>query len=174
MAGDSFYYLGKILKTYGNNGHLLVRLEVDDPEEYTSLETVYLDLDGERIPFFLDEIEIKHNQKAVFRFQDVSSIEEAEIYTGRKIFLPLKNLPKLEGNKFYYHEVTGFSVIDKKHGSIGTITGILDLPHQSLFRIMHGKKEILVPVVDEIIKQVDREKKIIHIEAPEGLIEIYL
>jgi 16S rRNA processing protein RimM len=119
-------------------------------------------------------IELKHNQKAVVRFQDVSSIEEAEIYTGRQIFLPLKKLPKLEGNKFYYHEVTGYSVIDKKHGLLGIINGILDLPNQSLFQIMHEKREILVPVVDEIIKRVDREKKIIFIEAPDGLIEIYL
>jgi len=174
MAGDPYYYLGKILKTYGNKGHLLVHLDVDNPEEYLNMESVYLDLDGERIPFFLEVIELKHNQKAVVRFQDVSSIEEAEIYTGRQIFLPLKKLPKLEGNKFYYHEVTGYSVIDKKHGLLGIINGILDLPNQSLFQIMHEKREILVPVVDEIIKRVDREKKIIFIEAPDGLIEIYL
>jgi 16S rRNA processing protein RimM len=174
MAGDPFYYLGKILKTYGNKGHLLVHLDVDDPEDYLDLKSVYLDLDGERIPFFIEEVELKHNHKAIFRFQDVFSIEEAEIYPGRKIFLPLEELPELEGNRFYYHEVTGYSMIDKKHGLIGTISGILDLPHQSLFQVVQGKHEILIPVVDEIIKQVDRENKTIFIEAPEGLIEIYL
>jgi len=174
MAGEHFYYLGMILKTYGNKGHLLVLLDLDNPEDYLGLKSVYLDLDGEQIPFFIEEFEVKQNFKAVIRFQDVTSIEDAEIYSGRKMFLPLAELPKLEGNRFYYHEVTGFSVVDKNHGRIGMIRGILDLPYQSLFQVMQGKHEILIPVVDEIIKHVDRENKTIFIEAPDGLIDIYV
>ena len=174
MAADPFYYLGKIIKTYGNKGHVLVHLDVDQPEDYLDLKSVYLDLDGERIPFFVEEIELKHNSKAVFRFQDVSTTEDAGIYTGRKIFLPLKDLPDLKGNKFYYHEVTGFAVIDKTRGPIGSVTGILDLPRQSLLRVMHENKEILIPLVDEIILEIDRVNKTLFIEAPKGLIDIYL
>jgi len=174
MARDSFYYLGRIVKTFGNKGHLLIHLEVDDPERYSELESVYLDLDGERIPFFIEELELKNHRKAVIRFQDVTDIEEAEIYIGREMFLPLSELPSLDGNHFYFHEVIGFNVNDIRHGMIGTIGEILELPQQSLFRIMKGNREILIPVVDDIIKRVDREDKTIYIEAPEGLVEIYL
>jgi len=174
MSGEPFYYLGKILKTYGNKGHLLVLLDVDNTEDYFQLKSVYLDLDGEHIPFLVEEFELKQNLKAVIRFQDVTSIEEAEIYTSREMFLPMTELPRLRGNQFYYHEVTGYSMVDKKYGLIGIIKDILDLPHQSLFQVMHGKQEVLIPVVDEIIKQVDRKNKTILIEAPDGLLDIYL
>lgn len=174
MADQGFFYLGKILKTYGNKGHLLVMLDVDNPGEYLELESVYLDLQGERVPFFIDELELKHNKKATLRFQDVNSIEDAEIYPGLEMYLPSSQLPPLEGDRFYFHEITGFRVVDRKYGEIGLIEDVLELPHQSLFQIKWGEKEILIPVIDEVIRSVDRENKILEIEAPEGLIEIYL
>jgi 16S rRNA processing protein RimM len=90
------------------------------------------------------------------------------------MYKPIAGLPVLKGKHFYYHEIKGFQVVDQNHGNIGVIDDILELPHQSLFQIRHGEKEILIPIVDEIIQKVDRRKKLLLIEAPAGLIEIYL
>ena len=174
MNRDDFFYLGKILKTHGNKGQVIVLLDVDDPEDYLALESVYLDLHGERIPFFIGSLELKHNRKAVIQFQDFDSIEDAESLQGLEMYLPITKLPALKGNRFYYHEIIGFAVVDQQHGDIGLVEDILELPHQSLFQIRHGSKEILVPIVDDIILKVDRKKKQLLISAPEGLIEIYL
>jgi 16S rRNA processing protein RimM len=174
MPNNDFYYLGKILKTFGNKGQLMVHLDVDEPDKYERLESVYLDIYGERIPFFITRVELKNRNSAVFSFADVSSSDEAEEYTGREMFLPVSNLPPLSGKQFYFHEVEGYMVTDSMHGELGIVESILDLHQQALFQIRHGEKEILIPVVDQIIKNIDRERKIIHIEAPEGLIEIYL
>lgn len=174
MAEPGFFYLGRILKTFGNKGHLLALLDVDNPEEYLQLESVYLNLQGTQVPFFIEELEIKHAKKVMLRFQDVYSIADAEIYSGLEMYLPLNQLVPLEGDQFYFHEVKGYQVIDRQYGEIGLIEDVLELPHQSLFQIKWGDREILIPVVDEIIKQVDREHRIVKIEAPEGLIDIYL
>ncbi|MEI6173155.1 MAG: ribosome maturation factor RimM [Bacteroidota bacterium] len=174
MNKDDFYYLGKILKTHGNKGQVMVHLDVDDPEKYLDLESVYLDLHGERIPFFIATLDLKHNQKALIQFQDFETIEDAESLAGLEMFMPITELPPLKGNQFYYHEIIGFRVTDHKHGDIGVIEDVLDLPHQSLFQIRFGEKEILIPVVDEVIQKVDKKKKLLLIKAPEGLIEIYL
>jgi 16S rRNA processing protein RimM len=174
MNKDDFYFLGKILKTHGNKGQVLVHFDVDDPEAYENLESVYLDLHGERIPFFIDSIELKHNRKAVTKFQDFDTLEDAESLQGLEMYLPVTQLPKLSGNRFYYHEIKGFNVMDEHHGDIGFIEDILELPHQALFQVRFGEKEILVPIVDEIILKVDRKKKVLFIDAPAGLIEIYL
>jgi len=174
MKNTGFYYLGKILKTFGNKGQLMVHLDVDDPEKYQKLESVYLDVYGERIPFFITSVEIKSQNSAVFKFADVDSADEASEYTGKEMFLPSSELPALSGKQFYFHEVEGFGVIDTLHGNIGIIETVLDLPRQALFQIRHGDREILVPVVDEIIVEVNREQKTITITAPEGLIDIYL
>jgi 16S rRNA processing protein RimM len=174
MNKDDFYYLGKILKTHGNKGQVIVQLDVDDPEKYLGLESVYLDLHGERIPFFIETLDLKHNRKALIQFQDFATIEDAESLAGLEMYLPVTDLPALKGNQFYYHEIIGFRVTDHKHGDIGVIEDVLDLPQQALFQIRFGEKEILIPVVDAVIQKVDKKNKILMIKAPEGLIEIYL
>jgi 16S rRNA processing protein RimM len=174
MNKEDFYYLGRILKTHGNKGQVQVHLDVDDPEIYQNLESVFLDLHGERIPFFISSLELKHNRKAVVKFQDFDTLEDSESLQSLEMYLPVTELPPLKGNQFYFHEIIGFQVVDQNHGNIGMIEDIIELPHQSLFQIRHGEKEILIPVVDEIIQKVDRKKKVLMIEAPAGLIEIYL
>ena len=88
--------------------------------------------------------------------------------------MPLEFLPKLEGDKFYFHEVTGFTVEDVNFGKVGVIKGINDTTAQALFEIDREGVEILIPMNDEFIKKVDRKKKIILVETPEGLIDLYL
>jgi 16S rRNA processing protein RimM len=174
MYKGDFYYLGKILKTHGNKGHVMVHLDVDDPDAYSKLASVYLDLHGERIPFFILAMDLRHNRKAIVKFQDFDTLEDAESLQGLEMYLPIDKLPALKGNRFYFHEIIGFKVTDLNHGDIGVIEDILELPHQALFQVRHGEKEILIPIVDEIIQKVDRKNKLLLIDAPAGLIEIYL
>lgn len=90
------------------------------------------------------------------------------------MYLPLSTLPKLTGNKFYYHEIEGFTVVDKSFGLVGNVKDVLDYTNQAVMQIFNGEKEIMVPINSHIILRVDREKKEIAIQAPEGLIEMYL
>jgi 16S rRNA processing protein RimM len=173
MNKDDFYYLGKIAKPFGSKGQVVVFLDVDEPLHYRKLESVYLDLDGEWVPFLIESVEIRSGRKALFHFEDVNTAEDAAAYTGREMYLPLASLPPLKGKKFYYHEVKGFSVIDASHGNIGILVKILDLPRQPLLQVAHGDKEILVPLIDEVILKIDRKKKEIYLQIPEGLIDIY-
>jgi len=174
MSKDDFFYLGKILKTNGSKGHFLVFLDVDNPARYKKLETIFIGIDNDRIPFTVEEIELRQRNTARILLEDVHSDEDARIYVGREMYLPVSMLPPLKGKKFYFHEITGFRVIDQKHGFIGTINTILDMPQQPLMQVSHGKKEILIPLIDEVLVKIDRKKKEIQVKAPDGLIEIYL
>jgi len=174
MHKDEHYYVGKILKTHGNKGQVLVHLDVDDPAEYLEMESVFLDLHGERVPFFIESVELKHNNKAIIAFQDFNSTDDSECLTGLEMFLPVTNLPPLTGSQFYFHEIIGYQVFDDAYGDIGIVQDILELPHQALLQVRNGEKEILIPVVDEIILKVDRDLRTVNISAPIGLIDIYL
>jgi len=174
MHPDEFYYLGKIMKRHGNQGHLVALLEVDNSGDYKDLESVYVDIAHERIPFFIESVEILEKKKLILRFQDVLTADHADSFTGLELYLPLVSLPELDGNRFYFHEVKGFRVIDETSGELGIIEDILDLPQQALFQIRHQGKEILIPIVDEVICKVDRATRTIHIRAPEGLIDLYI
>ncbi len=162
------------MKPFGSKGQVVAFLDVDEPLHYRKLESVYLDLDGEFVPFLIESVEIQAGRKVLFHFEDVNTADDAVAYTGREMYLPLDSLPPLKGKKFYYHEVKGYSVIDEIHGNIGILVQVMDLPRQSLLQISFGEKEILIPMLDEVIVKVDRKRKELLIRAPEGLIDIYL
>lgn len=174
MNLDTFYFLGKILKPVGHQGHVMIVLDVDNPDDYRSLEQVYIDLDHEQVPFAVTSVEIRGKKKALIKLSEVDSADHAEAFTGLDLYLPLSTLPPLTGNKFYFHEIIHFHVLDENYGNIGMIEKVLELPNQALLQIRFHQKEILVPVIDEIIRSVDRDQKVLFIKAPEGLIGMYL
>ena len=83
-------------------------------------------------------------------------------------------LPEKEGNDFYSHEVVGFLVVDEEKGELGNVQEIIEYPTQSLIQIVINGKEVLIPIHDDIIQDVDRAGKKILIKAPVGLIDMYL
>lgn len=170
---DGYFLLGKIIRTHGYKGGLKAVFDVDQPQEYRELDMLFVEFRDKLIPWVIEGIHFENN-KANLKLADLKDMEGAEKLVGHFIYLPNELLPKLKGNKFYYHEVAGFKVHDEKHGDIGKIDRVIDLPNNPLFAITFNEKEILLPVSDEIILKVDRRKKLIEVRAPEGLIEIYL
>ena len=172
MNKSDCYQLGRITKPFGVKGQVVMFLDVDSPEEYIDMDSAFVDVKGTLVPYFF-HIDSLNGNKATVTFEEISA-EEALSLVGRELYLPLDLLPKLTGNQFYFHEVVGFRVIDDEHGDIGVIQSIIDYPAQPLFQIMKEGVEILIPVIDPIIKKVSREEKIIYISAPNGLIDLYL
>ena len=172
MTKEECYRLGNITKPFGIKGQMVFYLDVDSPDDYADLDSAFVEVEGALVPYFFKVDNINGN-KAVVTFEDLTP-QEAQALAGHDLYLPLDLLPELTGNQFYFHEVTGFKVIDVEKGEIGIIQSIIEYPAQPLFSIMNGDKEILIPVIDPIIKKVDREQRTITIEAPNGLIDLYL
>jgi len=175
MNKDDFYYLGKITRVSGCSGEVAIFLEVDEPSKYTNLKSVFIDVAKNLIPFEIKSVKLKPNSnKAVMRLQDITSIEQATKLINCELYLPLSQLPPLKGKHFYFHEVIGFSIIDKIHGNIGTVCQVMDLGVQSLLQVINNGKELLIPINDDVIVSVNRTERMIEITAPDGLIELYL
>jgi len=172
MNKENCFYLGKIVKPFSFKGELVAFLDVDNPLEYAKLDGVYIEINDRLVLYEIDTMRINNN-KAFVRFKD-TSVEDSGRLVGKNLYLPLELLPELTGTKFYYHEVTGFKVYDTAFGLVGTITEIIDNSSQALFVIDNNGKEILIPIIDQIILSLDRKQKSITITAPEGLIELYL
>ncbi len=172
MEIDECYNLGRITKPWGVKGQLVLFLDVDTPEDYRELDSAFVEEKGRLVPYFF-HIDQLNGNRAVATFEDMTADEAARL-VGHDLYLPLSLLPKLEGNKFYFHEVVGFDMVDSQYGPIGKLQQVIDNPAQPLFQIDNQGKEILVPVIDQVIDRVDRDKKTIFITAPNGLIELYM
>ncbi|UUV21900.1 ribosome maturation factor RimM [Paenimyroides aestuarii] len=168
------FYLGKIAKKFSFKGEVLVFLDTDEPELYTELESMFVEINGHLVPFFIEKASIHKEKFLRTQFEDVHSEDAADDLVGKDVYLPLTMLPKLEGNKFYYHEVVGFDAIDQRLGNFGTIARISDNGVQALFEVQKDDALILVPLIDAFIIEVNRENKSILFNTPEGLIDLYL
>ena len=174
MRKKDCFYLGKIAKKFSFKGEVLVYLDTDEPEMYTELESMFVETNGHLVPFFIERSSIHREKFLRTKFEDMESEEEADTIVGKDVYLPLTILPKLEGNKFYYHEVQGFKAIDQRLGTFGIILRIVDNGVQALFEIENGEAIILVPVIDEFIIEVNRVDKSILFNTPDGLVDLYL
>lgn len=174
MHKDDCFYLGKIAKKFSFKGEVLAFLDTDEPELYENMESVFVEFDGQLVPFFIEEATLHKNKFLRIRFEDVNNEEEADRLIGCELHLPLQLLPELEGNKFYYHEVLGFEVLNSQNEYIGILESINDSGAQPLFVIDRHGTEILVPLIDQFIIQVDRAHKKLILNIPEGLIDLYL
>ena len=166
------FYLGKIVKKYSFKGELILKLDTDEPEIYENLNAIFLDMGKTLVPYFIESSLFQKGNHMRIRFEDVYSEEDAEFLLKRDAYLPLNLLPKLKGNQFYFHEVTGFVLEDVNFGKVGIIASINDTSAQPLFVVTTDSTEILVPMVDDFIEQIDRVNKKIIVRTPEGLIDM--
>ena len=174
MRKEDCFYLGKIAKKFSFKGKVLIYLDTDEPELYENLESMFVECGKHLVPFFIENSSLHKNDFLRVRFEDVKDEEEADALLGNHVYLPLKMLPKLTGNKFYFHEVIGFEIEDKRFGFVGEIQSINDSSAQPLFEVLNGDVEILIPMIDHFLVKIDRENKKVLMDLPEGLIEMYL
>ena len=173
MKKEACFYLGTIIGKYSFKGELLVKTDTDNINSYNSLTSVFIDIENRLVPYFIKHCLVHKSSLLRFKLEDVSGEEAANVLLRKKIYLPLELLPKLTGNKFYYHEVIGFKIIDQKKGEIGTILKINDQTAQPLFEVNDGNKKILIPLHDDLLINLNRKDKSILVNLPDGLIDLF-
>lgn len=178
MDIEGCFYLGYTSKVHGKHGELIVKLDVDSPEGYKKLESVFVRMqktDNLLVPFFMESTVLQNNGALRLKIADVNSADQAKAMVGKEVYLPLEKLPKLTGNKFYFHEVVDFEVKDVNLGGVGRIIKVLDYPTQAVMEVKHvSGKEILIPITDEVVVNLDRKLNVMEVKTPEGLVAIYL
>ena len=174
MRKEDCFYLGKIAKKFSFKGEVLLYLDTDEPELYENMESVFVEFNKNLVPFFIENSSLHKNDFLRVQFEDVDTEEEADSIMNCDVYLPLSMLPKLSGNKFYFHEVIGFELEDKRLGIFGKIVSINDTTAQPLFEVLNGEVEMLIPMIDHFLVEIDRENKKVIMDLPEGLVEMYL
>lgn len=174
MDKTACYQLGYIAKLHGYKGEVSLFLDVTDPSEYKKLDQLMIELDGHLSPFFIERYQLKTKGFATVKFEGIDSEEAARVLLRKNAYLPAAELPELGNKNFYDHEVVGFKLIDINYGEVGTIVQIIDLAVNPLIQVDAKGKEVLIPLLDGLVHLVDREKRELHVESPEGLIDLYL
>ncbi len=170
------FNLGYVAKLHGFKGEVSLFFDVTSPEDYASLDAVFIDLNEILTPFFVDSIVLNNKGFARVKFEGVDTENEAKALLNKELFLPIDLLPQLSGNNFYDHEVIGFKVIDENYGEVGEVLQVIDYKTNPLLQVFNSQleKEVLMPLNNDLVQNVDREKKEMHVKVIPGLIEMYL
>jgi 16S rRNA processing protein RimM len=172
MTKEDCFFLGHVAKLQGYKGEVSIHLDVDNPEKYKSLESVFVEINNLLTPFFISKIELRQKKFAHVKFEEVDTQEKARKLLGKELFLPIELLEESEQDEFYIHELTDYLVIDENYGVVGKIIQIIEMELNPLMEISNERGEILIPLQKEIIQKIDKEKLELHVSTPEGLIEI--
>ncbi len=174
MTKDDCFQLGHITKTHGLHGEVVFFLDVDDPDEYDDLESILIEVRGELLPYFIESMSVNRD-RAIVALEGVDTIDEGKKLINCPLWMPLDNLEEItDPDRFYYHEIIGYQVVDEADGALGTVSSVVTMATQDLIEMNYKGQEMLIPINSAIVKTVDRETKTLNVALPEGLLAVYL
>lgn len=170
---QDFFEIGKTIKTHGIHGELII--EAKNPKFIENIkESVFLEIDGILVPFFISELKTKGTDRARVKFEWIDSETQAKKLLNCSIYLPTKDISlsdiDFENN---YELLKGFIVSDNTYGELGAVNYFIESDNNPLISITYKSQEILIPIHPNLIKEINQRKKTILIECPKGLIDIY-
>lgn len=171
MAYSAGILLGKIIKSYGFDGTVAVKLEKVFDCKIPEMESVFLETEGKLVPFLVSSCDIVDNTLIRIRFDGYNSLEKINEFIGCKLFLT--SSAKNEDDGTDLNSLQGYQIRTTENNVVGTILEIIENPGQILLNINTSlNKKILIPFHEDFIVRIDNKKRIITMELPEGLTEI--
>ncbi|MFZ4058685.1 MAG: ribosome maturation factor RimM [Ferruginibacter sp.] len=170
---DQYFKIGKLAASFGLKGDLVLQHSLGTPPTTASLKVIFIEeKKGSFLPFFIESITVRTPTELLIRLEGIDSKELARKLTPREVWIPEKEFRKLAEPSAPI-SLLGFSLIDGKR-NLGEIIEVIEQPHQLLCAIMIEGKEVLVPIHQESLKKIDAKQRKIHVELPDGLLDIYL
>jgi len=178
LQRQDFVTIGKILKTFGNKGEVLVKPLTDFPERFKVLNYAYL-YNEDTESFVINQINKsyvfelkdvrKHKENLVIKFAGYESIEQAESLVSLFIEIEGKSRVPLKDGEFYYYEIMNF-VVYSDGKKLGSLSAVVNYGGNDLFVIeTEAKNELLYPAMKDLIIRIDYSEKKIFVERIEGL-----
>ena len=170
MAYNANILLGRISKVHGFEGAVTVKLEKTFIENIPDMESVFLEIEGKPVPFFIEESDYSGGDILRLIFTGYNTFEKVNEFTGCKIFL---TTGESNNNGTDIKTFNNYKICLADNSLVGIIREIIENPGQWLLQILTpAGKELLIPFHEDFIRSVDNRKKIIIMDLPEGMLDI--
>lgn len=166
---EDVYKIGVIGKTHGIKGELSIHVD-DDVFDRVDADYLVLRLDGIFVPFFMEEYRFRSEEVVLMKFVSVDTQERARELTGTEVFFPRHLAESEEETEMSMAQIVGFSIVNDADGKeVGRVENIDDSTVNTLFELDNG---ILIPATDDMVTEIDMEKRIVRMLLPEGLLDL--
>lgn len=167
--------IGALKKPHGLTGELKVHIQETYLEDFLSAKVLFLKMDGKLIPYFVENIRV--GSAIIVKVEDINSKEKALKLASKELFLQTdKLIPDSEKTLIVegleYEPYVGFQLEDITLGTIGPIKRVEEFPQQEIAIVLYQEKEVMVPMNEHFIIEIDEAAKVVKVDLPEGLLDV--
>lgn len=167
---DKYFEIGQIVNTNGLKGFVKVKPFTDDIKEFETFETIYVQKKTELIEFKIESVRYTKNM-VLLKLKGIDTIEAAEDLRNLYIKVSREQLPELQENSYYIVDLLECEVITVEGEVLGEMEDVFNTGSNDIYVVKNGEgKQILLPAIKEVIKNVDIPNRKITVKLMEGLI----
>ena len=168
---EDVYRIGLINKPHGVHGELLFTFD-DDIFDRMEADYIICMMDGILVPFFFESYRFRSDSTALIKLEGIDTEQQARRMTNVEVFFPKEHAEELEDNELTWSYFVGFLIKDVNEGEIGKVIDVDDSTINTLFVVDHNDTEVLIPAQEDFIVDLDREKRVITMQIPAGLLDL--
>lgn len=175
MNKQDFRKAGTVSKVNRKTGELIIIFGNKRPDFALDSNEIFLEIDGGLVPFFIEEKGLISPDYFRVTLEDYDDPDVALRFIGCSVYLSADEISNPAGvDEFDPDLVVGFMVYDETHGALGEVASIIESPEQVLLQVFRDGTEILIPFTEAFLLGYDLNRKIISLDLPDGLVDLYL
>lgn len=165
--------VGKIVAVHGLQGAVVLKQIIDDRSWLKKGDVLFIELKRDSfIPYFVETAKAANDEDYIISLDDVTNAEDARVLVNKTVYAKEEVLETAQVDSPLMY--IGFNLVDKEKGGLGVIEDVLLVGPQWLARLSIEGKEVLIPLVPDMILDVNKRNKFIRMALPDGLLEVYL
>ena len=162
--------IGQIVNTFGIKGMVKVKPFTDDIRRFDELKTVYVEKNSTKTEYEIEEVKY-HKDMVLIKFKGIDKVEQAEMLRNSYLTVSRDSVEKLEEGRYYIVDLLGLEVYTDEQVLLGTLEDIFNTGSNDIYVVKDKQgKQILLPAIQDVVKQIDIENKKIIVHLLPGLI----
>ena len=169
---NQYNSIGKFVATHGLEGELVLQHNLGKKTGLKGLEALFLESGpNQMIPYFISHARIKDAGSLHIKLEGIQTKEAARKFIQKEVWLQEKDFAQFAAASSSI-SLLGYQIINHTD-PIGEVIEVIEQPHQVLCRILFEGNDAFIPIHAETLKKIDKKKKQVYVELPEGLLDVY-
>lgn len=169
---SEYIKIGRIVATFGVKGELVLKHSLGKKTQLKGVEALFIEeKKNSFLPYFIEKVTIRNEEELLIQFEGITTKEKAFIIAQKDVWMQKESFNK-QVDKSAPISFLGYKMYANDE-LLGEVIEVIEQPHQILCSVMVNEKEVLIPVHEHSLENIDKRNKKIYVDIPEGLLDIY-
>ena len=170
---STYIPIGKLIGPHGLQGELLLQHQLGKRSTLSGVKAIFIEgKKGEFLPWFIEKAQARNEEESLLKLEGISTKEQAQKLARKPVWLAEADFEK-QAAKTAPIKLLGYQIVENEQ-VLGEILELIEQPHQILCRLQINNKDVYIPLHEDSLQHIDHKKRIVEVELPEGLLDIYL